>query len=51
MLSLGRASGARVAYLQVTEANVAARSLYYGLGFQELYHYWYRQKPTPARQA
>ncbi len=51
MLSLGRACGARVAYLQVTEANVAARSLYYSLGFAELYQYWYRQKPTPARQA
>lgn len=51
MLALGKASGVGVAYLQVTEANIAARSLYDSLGFQELYRYWYRQKPAAVQQA
>jgi ribosomal protein S18 acetylase RimI-like enzyme len=34
--------GARWAYLQVLERNEAAKRLYTGLGFSELYRYWYR---------
>jgi ribosomal protein S18 acetylase RimI-like enzyme len=34
--------GARWVYLQVTEANEAARRLYHKLGFRTLYRYWYR---------
>ena len=38
--------GATHAYLQVTEANTAARHLYAKLGFEELYRYWYRVAPA-----
>ena len=34
--------GARHAYLQVQEENVAARRLYAGFGFAQKYLYWYR---------
>jgi len=34
--------GARHAYLQVESTNEAARRLYAGFGFQEIYRYWYR---------
>jgi ribosomal protein S18 acetylase RimI-like enzyme len=34
--------GARHAYLQVQQDNVAARRLYAGFGFEEKYLYWYR---------
>ena len=37
--------GARHAYLQVQEDNVAARRLYARFGFAEKYVYWYRGKP------
>jgi N-acetylglutamate synthase len=37
--------GARLAYLQVVEANQAARALYEALGFTDLYRYWYRVAP------
>ncbi len=37
--------GARHAYLQVQEDNVAARRLYAQFGFAERYLYWYRGRP------
>ena len=37
--------GARHAYLQVKEDNVAARRLYAQFGFEERYAYWYRGRP------
>lgn len=37
--------GARHAYLQVQEENVAARRLYARFGFEEKYIYWYRGRP------
>jgi ribosomal protein S18 acetylase RimI-like enzyme len=37
--------GARHAYLQVKEDNVAARRLYAQFGFEERYVYWYRGRP------
>jgi ribosomal protein S18 acetylase RimI-like enzyme len=37
--------GARHAYLQVQEDNVAARRLYGQFGFEERYLYWYRGMP------
>ena len=36
--------GARMAYLQVDESNVAARALYARFGFSTAYHYWYRAR-------
>jgi N-acetylglutamate synthase len=42
MLSWGAERGAASAYLQVVADNTAAVSLYSGLGFAELYRYWYR---------
>jgi N-acetylglutamate synthase len=37
--------GARHAYLQVKEDNIAARRLYAQFGFKERYLYWYRARP------
>jgi Acetyltransferases len=37
--------GARHAYLQVQQDNIAARRLYAGFGFAESYLYWYRGRP------
>jgi ribosomal protein S18 acetylase RimI-like enzyme len=37
--------GARHAYLQVQEENVAARRLYAQFGFAQQYLYWYRSRP------
>lgn len=45
LLRMGWELGARHAYLQVKEDNVAARRLYAQFGFEERYVYWYRGRP------
>lgn len=42
LLRLGSAAGAKKAYLQVMTNNFPAVRLYSGLGFKEIYQYWYR---------
>lgn len=44
LLRWAAAQGAHHAYLQVVQANVAARALYARLGFVTAYRYWYRVK-------
>jgi ribosomal protein S18 acetylase RimI-like enzyme len=46
LLDRGARLGARTGYLQVVEANDAARALYERLSFIELYLYWYRVAPA-----
>jgi len=43
LLAAGAREGAEFAYLQVGAENHAARSLYAGLGFRDLYRYHYRR--------
>jgi GNAT superfamily N-acetyltransferase len=45
LLRRGWDLGARHAYLQVQDDNVAARCLYAQFGFAERYQYWYRGRP------
>ncbi|MDO8122779.1 MAG: GNAT family N-acetyltransferase [Candidatus Hermodarchaeota archaeon] len=42
LVSWGLSQGASQAYLQVQEDNVPAQKLYYALGFEDTYSYWYR---------
>jgi ribosomal protein S18 acetylase RimI-like enzyme len=44
-LKWARSRGARTAWLQVEADNQAARRLYRGLGFREVYRYHYRRPP------
>ena len=46
LLAQAHAQGARVAYLQVDVANIAAHAVYRRLGFSEAYHYHYRALPS-----
>lgn len=45
MLAWAQAQGVVCAYLQVMLNNKAARALYEGQGFAEIYRYWYRIPP------
>jgi ribosomal protein S18 acetylase RimI-like enzyme len=42
LVSWGMIRGANWGYLQVEEENTPAQKLYYGLGFEDAYSYWYR---------
>lgn len=44
LLEKGKAKGATIAYLQVVDSNEVAKKLYKGLGFEDVYSYWYRVK-------
>jgi ribosomal protein S18 acetylase RimI-like enzyme len=44
LLAWAAAQGAQGAYLQVMQTNAPALRLYAGMGFKELYSYWYRVK-------
>ena len=44
ILAWGKCNGAHTAYLQVVLNNEPALCLYSGLGFKEIYTYWYRIK-------
>lgn len=46
LLGWGIAAGARGAYIHVEKDNHAALPLYFELGFEEVYSYWYRVKPA-----
>ena len=45
ILSWAREQDAKHAYLQVLETNATAIRLYRAIGFERLYHYWYRAAP------
>ena len=47
ILAWAKHGGAQTAYLQVMLNNEPALRLYAGLGFQEVYRYWYRINPNP----
>jgi ribosomal protein S18 acetylase RimI-like enzyme len=42
LVGWGLSQGASQGYLQVEDENVPAQKLYYGLGFEDAYSYWYR---------
>ena len=43
-LEKAKEKGAIAGYLQVVDSNEAAKKLYKGLGFEDVYSYWYRVK-------
>jgi len=45
LVSWGLSRGAKLGYLQVEMENQPAQKLYYGLGFEDGYTYWYRVTP------
>lgn len=45
LLAWAKAAGAAQSYLQMMLNNPPALALYAGLGFRQIYHYWYRMKP------
>jgi len=47
LLAWGKRNGTQTAYLQVMLNNEPALRLYSGLGFREIYTYWYRIKQNP----
>lgn len=44
LLEKAKEKGATTGYLQVVDSNEAAKRLYNGLGFEDMYSYWYRVK-------
>jgi ribosomal protein S18 acetylase RimI-like enzyme len=48
LMQWGAEQGARMGYLQVRQENEAARRLYAGLGFEDVYRYHYRLPPASA---
>lgn len=44
LLEKAKEKGATTGYLQVVDSNEAAKRLYKGLGFEDMYSYWYRVK-------
>lgn len=44
LLEKAKEKGATAGYLQVVDSNEAAKRLYEGLGFEDVYSYWYRVK-------
>ena len=46
LLAQAAEQGAQKTYLQVVQGNIAAKSLYVSLGFQDFYTYWFRSKAT-----
>lgn len=46
IMSYGKDRGCHGAYLQVLSDNQGARALYWALGYEETYAYWFRTKPV-----
>lgn len=44
LLEKAKKKGATTGYLQVVDSNEVAKKLYKGLGFEDVYSYWYRVK-------
>ena len=44
LLANAKEQGAKKAYLQVVQGNMAAKNLYLSLGFKDFYTYWFRSR-------
>lgn len=44
IMCAGREQGCSTAYLQVLSDNLGARAMYYQLGYDKTYAYWFRTK-------